>query len=431
MENPKRTILIAGGGPAGLLAGLSAARAGARVIIFEKNGVLGKKLAISGGGRANLTNVGDHRHLVDAFGPGGRFLYSAFSRFDNVSLIRLMEEIGIAVKEEDHGRIFPLSNSAVDVVLALENALLAAGAEIRRNSPVLGLLFTPAAEGGMPAVTGLAVQSGVVAGDALIVTTGGVSFPKTGATGDAYPWLAELGHSAAPLKPGLAPLLTPLDEIKGLQGLSLRDIRLTLFIEGKKIAEESWDLMFAHFGLTGPAPLSLSHRLPPKSDWRPVTLQLDLLPSITAPALRERLKQLFRQYPARQYGNLLAEFRLPPRLLDYLCKRMNLPIAKKGAELSAADIEKTALALKQLPFTVTAPGPMDGAMVTAGGVKLDEVDPKTMASRKANNLYIAGEILDLAARSGGFNLQAAWSTGWVAGESAAHLVIPGENSFSR
>ncbi len=422
-----RRVLIAGGGPAGLLAGLAAARAGASAIIFEKNGLLGRKLAISGGGRANLTNLGDHRHLADAFGKPGRFLFSALSKFDNRSLIRLMEEIGVKVKEEDHGRIFPVSDSAKQVVDALERALLAAGATIHKNMPVEGLLVERAATNAPTTVTGLRAGGKAWRGEAIIVTTGGVSFPKTGATGDAFPWLADLGHGCATLKPGLAPLLTPKGAVEGLMGLSLRGVGLTLFVDGKKAGRETWDLLFAHFGLTGPAPLSLSHLLPARRDWKPSFVELDALPELDGTALRSRLREWVGAHPARQLDNLLATFRLPPRFLEFLIRRAGLLPGQRGGEVGTGELEALALAFKKLRFEVTGPGPMDGAMVTAGGVPLAEIDPKTMASRMAEGLFVAGEILDLAAKSGGYNLQAAWSTGWVAGLSAA---AAGTNSVS-
>lgn len=423
MTSPSRRVLIAGGGPAGLLAGLAAARGGARVTIFEKNNTLGRKLAISGGGRANLTNVGDHRHIADAFGRDGRFLYSALTRFDNDSLVRLLAEIGVQVKVEDHGRIFPVTDSAKSVVDAMERALLSLGVEIRMNSAVAGLVMAAKAEGAgeLPVVKGLRIGPDSVMGDAVIVTTGGISFPKTGATGDAFPWLADLGHTTAPLKPGLAPLLTPRESIAGLQGLSLREIRLTLFVNGKKAGAELWDLMFAHFGLTGPAPLSLSHLLPPKAAWQPCWVELDYLPKLDGEEVRNRLRALVARSPAKHVGNLLVEMHLPARYADFLADQSGAGRERRASTLGPDEIEKLALALKKFRIEVTGPGPMDGAMVTAGGIALSEIDGKTLQSRKARHLWVAGEILNLAAKSGGYNLQAAWTTGWVAGESAANL----------
>ncbi|MCL2121827.1 MAG: NAD(P)/FAD-dependent oxidoreductase [Clostridiales bacterium] len=418
-------VLVVGGGPAGLLAAIRAARMGVRVTVAERNGVLGKKLSITGKGRCNITNTGDVADFILQYGEQGRFLYSAFSRFFHQDIRQLLTEAGLETKEERGGRVFPLSDQAADVTAALERTLLREGVELLRGCRVQSLILAP--DRAANRVLGVTLrdpwdQSEIRAG-AVVVATGGMSYPLTGSTGDGYGWAKAAGHRVTAIRPALVPLETGDTWVAELTGLSLRNVKASLWAtspdSGKAYQEAALqgELMFAHFGLTGPVILSLS-RYVREDLLPPVTIRIDLKPALSPETLDKRLLRDFAKYQKKQLANAMADL-LPRALIPYVIRFAGLEESLPIAELTRAGRQAIGRVLKALPVDITGTKPMEEAIVTAGGVDVSEVDPKTMASRKAAGLYFAGELLDIDGLTGGYNLQAAFSTGWIAGESAA------------
>ena len=445
MKRPR--IAVVGAGPAGLLAAIAAARQGARVVVFEKNKITGRKLRITGKGRCNITNSGELREFIRQYGRNGRFLHSAFSRFFNEDICGLLAEEGVAVKEERGGRIFPLSDRAADVADALERRAGKAGAEIRTGIRVLELLSSPkqtgpAAESDLSSaggekgrgkeifpevpfchVTGLRIaaadgkSSSIFPCDAVILATGGLSYPLTGSTGDGYTWARAAGHTITELRPALVPLESAVSWVSQLAGLTLKNVRATLWAGEKAVESLQGEMLFAHFGLTGPIILSLSRAWRPHLP-RPVRISLDLKPALSQEVLDKRLLRDLEKFHRKQLKNSLNEL-LPQGLIPVVLQEAGIPGERPAAELTRGERQALADTLKGLQIPIKGPRPMEEAIVTAGGVALGEIDPKTMASKKLAGLYLAGELLDLDGYTGGYNLQAAYSTGWVAGESAA------------
>lgn len=439
----KRKIAIVGGGPAGLLAAVAAAEQGAHAVVFEKNKMTGRKLRITGKGRCNITNGGDVRSFVTRFGPGGRFLYSAFSRFFHQDIVELLAEEGVEVKEERGARLFPASDKAADVADALERRARAAGAEIRLGVRVLEVLMAPAsgegadresaagenasgaerAAGAKRRVTGLRIasadgkSSSVFPCDAVILATGGLSYPLTGSTGDGYAWAERAGHRIVKPRPALVPMESDAAWVSGLSGLSLRNVRAALFAGGKELDGLQGEMLFAHFGLTGPIILSLSRSWRPDLP-EPVYVSLDLKPALSEEALDKRLLRDFEKFHRKRLKNSLNEL-LPQAMIPVVIQAAGLDGERPVAELTKEERAALLAALKDLRVPVTGLRPIDEAIITAGGVDLARVNPRTMASREAEGLYFAGELLDIDGCTGGYNLQAAYSTGWVAGESAS------------
>jgi predicted flavoprotein YhiN len=448
-------VLVVGGGPAGLLAAIGAARGGARVVLLEKNTMLGRKLRITGKGRCNITNTGDIPAFIRQFGEQGAFLYSAFSRFFSQDICRLLEEEGVAVKTERGGRIFPASDRAADVAAALERAAVRAGVEIRRGCRVQGLMLageTGAGESGArgPGAGKLAPQeAGVgksqkgpgcrvigvrleedgscleIRARAVILATGGKSYPLTGSTGEGYGWARGVGHTIVETRPALAPLESSVQWLKGLSGLALKNINASLWAadsgaagaKPRLLAAFQGEMLFAHFGLTGPVILSLS-RYYRKEMAGSAKVLIDLKPALRHEVLDKRLQRDFLKHGKKLLSNAMTDL-LPKALIPAVLREAGLALELPVAELTKEGRQRLGKVLKALPVAITGTRPIAEAIVTAGGVALPEVQPKTMASRKAAGLYFAGEILDIDGFTGGYNLQAAFSTGWTAGESAA------------
>ena len=408
-------VIVVGGGAAGLMAAGQAAELGAETLLLEKMKRPGRKLRITGKGRCNLTNLTPLPEFIAHFGPNGRFLRQAFSRFFTSELVAFFEGLGIQTVTERGGRVFPCSNQAQDVVDTLAQWVGERGVTVRTESPVERLLV----EGGR--VTGVKVaQAGpLYRADAVILATGGASYPGTGSTGDGYRLAAAVGHTIVPIRPALVPLETDGDVAPRLQGLSLRNVSVRVWAGGKKQAEAFGEMLFTHFGLSGPIILSLSRQVVDAlRQGQKVTMAIDLKPALDESELDARLLRDLDEHGKQQFQTLLKEL-LPRKLIPVCVELTGIPADRVGHQITAEERKRLRTWLKDFRLEVIGHRPFTEAIITAGGVDTREVDARTMASRLVDGLYFAGEVLDLDADTGGYNLQAAFSTGWVAGRSAA------------
>ncbi len=422
---PRRNVIVIGAGAAGLMAAGRAAELGARVLLLEKMGEAGKKILVTGQERCNVTNAAPLEPFLTAFGHNGPFLRNAFHRFFREELLALLRRYGVETQVERGGRIFPASGRAADVRDALLRYATEHGATIRYHTAVQELLVEEGHVTGVRTVGGETFPAA-----AAILATGGASWPGTGSTGDGYVMARDLGHTLVPLRPALVPLtVAEKARAKALQGVSLRNVACTLLEAtpgGKdKVLPPPWPLpptgevLFTHFGLSGPLVLSLSlAAVDAVRAGKSVTLALDLKPGMTFEEVRARLQREFEQYPQRKLPHLLRGW-LPGSLADELAK-----LTPSGAErpvftIRAGERDELATLLKNFRWRITGSLPLAAGMVTAGGVALKEVDPRSFASRRVAGLHLVGEVLDLAADTGGYNLQAAFSSGYLAGEAAA------------
>jgi predicted Rossmann fold flavoprotein len=417
----KYDVIVIGGGPSGLMACIAAAEHGAKAILIDKGDKLGRKLGISGGGRCNVTNAKDIDELIKHIPGNGRFLYSALDTFSNRDIMAFFESMGIALKEEDRGRMFPVSDKAKTVVDALVGKVRSLGVDIRVNSPVAELLF----EGG--SVRGVKLRSGeTLHSSAVVVASGGKSVPHTGSTGDGYAWAEAAGHTITELYPTEVPLTSdePFVRSRELQGLSLRGITLTVWSpKGKKIIEHEGDLIFTHFGLSGPAVLRCSQFVVKQRGQfsvRDIVLTIDVFPEHSEDELRGRLLQLAANEPKKALKNVLKGT-IQERLLSLLLQKAGL-----AEDLTYHNIPKQPWLefiklLKAFPVTVNGTLSIEEAFVTGGGVNLKEIDPRTMQSKMMSGLFFCGEILDVHGYTGGYNITAAFTSGYTAGKSAAQI----------
>lgn len=399
-----------------MMSAVCAAREGAFVTLLEKNEKTGKKIYITGKGRCNLTNSCDQEVFFDNIVSNGKFLYSAFHRMDSQGVREFFESAGLRLKEERGNRIFPLSDHSSDVISALNRQM--------EKERVKVCLHTQAAEiltgsHPAPAVRGVKLAGGrELLADAVIVATGGKSYESTGSTGDGYRFAAHAGHRVKELKPALVPFVTKESWPKALQGLSLKNVSVTLKKEKKKIYEGFGEMLFTHFGVSGPLILSASSYYVKKYNDMPVRLCIDLKPALSDEQLDRRLLREFDRSRNRQFKNALDSL-LPAKLIPVLVALSGIPPEKKAGELTREERNSLVSCLKNLTMTVTGTRGFQEAIVTQGGVDVKEVNPSTMESKLVKGLYFAGEVLDLDALTGGFNLQIAWSTGYLAGLSAA------------
>jgi len=422
-----RRVIVVGGGAAGLIAAGQAAEMGAEVLLLEKMNRPGRKLCISGKGRCNLTNVAPLSEFITHFGPNGRFLRQAFSRFFTADLVALLEELGVPTVTERGGRVFPASGQAQDVVDALVRWIGERGVTLQTRSPVERLLV----EGkqvvgvGVPRnrvsrkEPGSSFAERVYRADAVIIATGGASYPGTGSTGDGYRMAESIGHTITPIRPALVPLETAGDVAARLQGLSLRNVSVRMLVDGKEQAELFGEMLFTHFGLSGPIILSLSRQaVDALRSGQSVALSIDLKPALDERKLDARLLRDLDAHGKRQVRTLLKGL-LPSKLIPVCTDLTSISPYQVGHQITAEERKRLRTWLKDFRLEVTGHRPFAEAIITAGGVETREVDPYTMASRLVGNLYFAGEVLDVDADTGGYNLQAAFSTGWLAGRSAA------------
>ncbi len=397
-----------------MMAAGQAAAMGARTLLLEKMPRPGRKLAITGKGRCNLTNVASTVEFVSHFGPTGPFLRQAFHRFSNNDLVAFFEGLGVPTVVERGGRVFPASGRAYDVVDALTQWMRAQGVTVR-NGVVVESLLTDGRQ-----VRGIRDAGGrEYPADAVIIATGGMSYPATGSTGDGYRLAVSVGHAVASPRPALVPLETKGDVAPRLQGLSLRNVNVTMLVEGKKRAEAFGEMLFTHFGLSGPVILTLSGEIADVLDeGKKVAVSIDLKPALDERAMDGRLLRDFDLHGKRKFETLLKGL-LPAKLIPLCAEQVHIPPDRRGHQITAEERGRLRGWLKGVCLEVTGVRPIAEAIVTAGGIDTNEIDPRTMASRRMEGLFFAGEVMDVDADTGGYNLQAAFSTGWLAGRSAA------------
>lgn len=405
-------VAIIGGGPAGMMAGVFAARSGASVVLIEKNKTLGKKLLITGGGRCNIVNaIFDNRALAERYGRKGKFLLSPFSQWDAQSTINFFESQGMPTKIEAEGRVFPKSDRSQSVLDVLERELEKSGVKILIDSPVLGI---KSQENRIVAVE---TAKATISADTFIITTGGIARPETGSSGDGFKWCTALGHTITKPESALVPIKTDESWSHKLQGLSLPSVKITLFENGEKIESKSGKVLFTHFGLSGPLVLNMSHTIGEVLKNSSAILSLDLFPNLDQTALDEKLLAHLASVQNKKWSNALVGF-LPPLLATVLIELSEIDPEIFVNKIPRANRLTFVKLLKNLILTPTGLLSAEKAIVSSGGVALEEIDFKTMRSKKISNLYLAGDILDFDRPSGGFSLQICWTTGFIAGKSA-------------
>jgi predicted flavoprotein YhiN len=433
-------IIVIGGGASGLMAAGRAAEGGAGVLLLEKTDGLGKKILVSGKTRCNLTNAAELNHFVSMYGRNGRFLFSAFHHFFRPELIEFLNHHGLDVKVERGGRIFPVSDDARDVVRAFKNYLSQNNVFVKLNTKVTNLILQD------HVVRGVQTADATFHCKAAILATGGATWPSTGSTGDGYRIGAALGHHIVKLRPALVPLIVQEQNIaRSMQGVSLRNVRVTAFQgradsidatltpscdygrgEKKKprppvIESRFGEMLMTHFGLGGPVILLMSLSVVDALEAGPVSILIDLKPALSRERLRRRLQNDLEKHGKRKMASLMKEY-LPSKMIEPLINLAGIDREKPAHQINAGEREKIIELLKALRFNVKGPLPLEKAIVTAGGVSLAEIDQRTMASKLVKGLFFCGEVMDLDADTGGYNLQAAFSTGYLAGEKAAEYV---------
>ena len=397
-------VIIIGGGPSGLMASIAAAENGRKVLLLEKGKKLGTKLAISGGGRCNVTNRLSQEEIVKNIPGNGRFLYGPFSVFNNEDIIRFFEGLGVALKEEDHGRMFPVSNKAKDVVNALLTEMDRLHVEVRLETRVKKLLMNE------EQILGVRLESGEeIRSHAVVVAVGGKAVPQTGSTGDGYPWAEKAGHTVTELYPTEVPLLSNEAFIvsKDLQGLALRDVAVSVLnAKGKNLITHQMDMLFTHFGLSGPAILRCSQFVVKermKNGNKPVEMRIDSLPALNEEKVFQLLNTTLKEDSTKAVKNVLKGI-VPERWMLFLFDRAGIDPAETGAQMQVEKIRTLTKLLKAFSMNVNGTQPLEKAFVTGGGVSVKEIVPKTLGSRKKEGLYFCGEILDIHGYTGGYNI---------------------------
>lgn len=408
-----KKVIVIGGGCAGMMSAIRAAEVGASVTLFEKMPRVGRKLSITGKGRCNLTNTADAAEVIKNIPGNGKFLFSALKSLSPADTVKFFNELGVVTKIERGGRIFPASDDAKEVIDALLRRLAILGVEVKTNSPVTEILVEN------KKIVGVKVGGQTFKADAVILATGGMSYPATGSTGDGLNFAKQLGHTVTEILPALVPLETEEDFVKDLQGLSLRNVRVKLLSDGKKVDEQFGEMLFTHFGVSGPIILTLSRQAAKLlADGRFVELEINLKPALTPEQLDARILRDFDKFKGKMIKNALVEL-LPSKLIPIVLDLSYLPEEKRVDEVTATERRRLVEVLRGLPLTITKTRPIAEAIVTAGGVSVKEIDPRTMQSKLVEGLFIVGEVADVDGFTGGFNLQAAWSMGYVAGNFAA------------
>lgn len=414
----KRVVVI-GGGAAGLMTAVIAGREGAKVTLLEKMNYVGKKMGITGKGRCNITNACDMSDFIKNTPGNGKFLYGAYERFTNEDLLQLLHDAGLETKVERGGRVFPASDSALDVRNTFMKLMKHYGVDVHLEEPVKKLLVDDGV------VTGVVTDKETYHVDAVVIATGGKSYPATGSTGDGYILAAQVGHKITDIRPSLVPIVTEESWVKDLMGLSLRNVELSVVAKNKVQAKMFGEMMFTHFGITGPIVLSLSHtvgKLMRKKNIGTIGLDINLKPALSPETLDKRLQKDFDLYSKKQLINGMKDL-LPSRLIPLIIELAGIDPQKPINQISKEERQQIGYMLQHMPLTVKGLRPVEEAIVTAGGISLKEFNPKTMESKLVKGLYGAGEVLDIDAFTGGYNLQAAFSTGYVA---AMHITHPEE-----
>lgn len=405
-------VVIIGGGAAGMMAAVFAARNGQEVWLLEKNEKLGKKLFITGKGRCNITNAADIEDLFSAVISNPKFLYSGFYSFTNEQVIDLFEELGVKTKVERGGRVFPLSDHSSDVIQALAREMQRLNVNVKLHTEVKELILKDGQVAGVLLSSGKKIDA-----DAVIVATGGISYPSTGSTGDGYKFAKASGHKVTELFPSLVPLEVKEWYAKELQGLSLRNIEIHITDDKKKLYDEFGEMLFTHYGVTGPVILSASSVVGKKLSDKELTLHIDLKPALSMEQLDKRLLREFESNHNKQFKNAVDGL-FPAKLKPVMIELSEIEPEKKVHEITKEERQRFLHLIKDFSMTLTGLRGYNEAIITKGGVSVKEIDPGTMESKKVAHLYFAGEVLDLDAVTGGYNLQIAWSTGYLAGINA-------------
>ncbi|MDD4271192.1 MAG: NAD(P)/FAD-dependent oxidoreductase [Patescibacteria group bacterium] len=405
-------VVVIGGGPAGMMAAARAGERGARVLLVEKNNQLGVKLLATGHGRSNFTNMlADKKETVGVYGKNYKFLFSAFNKFGVQKTVEFFVGLGVAAKEEDRGRIFPKSDKAGDIRESLIKYLKKGGVEVWLNVEVKKIVAKDKKIEKIILANGQEIFS-----KNFIITTGGKSYPETGSSGDGYKWLKSLGHKIITLRPALTPIVLKEKIVKDLEGLSLKNIGINVYQNNKKIISRAGDIIFTADGLSGPAIIDLSERVGALLK-APIFIEIDFKPETEAAELEKKLQNDFHKDGRKIFKNYLAGL-VAPKLMPVIIKLSGIDEKKQINAIAKPERQALIKALKEFTLEVKELKGFNKAMITAGGVDIKEVDPKTMRSRLYENLFLAGEILDLDGPTGGYNLQICWSTGFTAGDSA-------------
>ena len=403
-------VLVVGGGAAGMFAAIFAAYNGNEVHIFEKNDKLGKKLFITGKGRCNITNAGDMETLFASVVTNSKFLYSSFYGYTNRDVIEFFERIGVPTKVERGNRIFPVSDHSSDVIAGLLRELEQLGVEIHLRSEVTNVI-------GKESFEAIRLKNGrQIEGDACIVATGGCSYQTTGSTGDGYRFAKACGHQVTELVPALVPLVIKEQFVRELQGLSLRNVEASIFDREKKLYSDFGEMLFTHYGVSGPLMLSASSYIGKHLKEKDLTLMIDLKPALSYEQLDQRVLRDFEENMNKQFKNAIGKL-FPTKLIPIMLECSGIDPEKKVNLITKEERQAFVRLIKNFTLTITGLRDFNEAIITQGGVAVKEINPSTMESRLVSNLYFVGEVLDLDALTGGFNLQIAWSTGYAAGNS--------------
>lgn len=408
-----KKVIVIGGGAAGMMAACMAAVEGAHVTLLEKNEKTGKKIYITGKGRCNLTNACQREEFLENVITNPKFLYSAFAQLDNQAVMNFFEKAGCRLKTERGDRVFPVSDHSSDVIAALNGELKKNRVQVMLHTEVSELLLEEGSIKGVLLSDGKKLHA-----DAVIITTGGRSYESTGSTGDGYRFAKQAGHTIKDLRPSLVPFVVKEEWCKKLQGLSLKNVAVTLKKEKKKIYEGFGEMLFTHFGVSGPLILSASSFYTAKYNGQEALLTIDLKPAMDREQLDKRILRDFEENAGKQFKNALDKL-LPAKLIPVMVELSGIDPHKKTSEVTKKERSRLLELFKELKLTVNGCRGYGEAIITGGGVNVKEIDPKTMGSRLVNGLYFAGEVMDVDALTGGFNLQIAWSTGALAGKSAA------------
>ncbi|MBU1177998.1 NAD(P)/FAD-dependent oxidoreductase [Patescibacteria group bacterium] len=406
-------LAVIGGGPAGMMAAGQAAELGSRVVLLEKNEQLGIKLLLAGKGRCNITNAEeDLSKFINSYGRNGRFLYSALHKFSNREVVEFFVDRGVKTKIERGGRVFPASDNAREVVSCLEKYLADNRVEIKFNSAVEKIII---GSGNKKIAKVILKNGGEIVADNFVLAAGGKSYPGTGSTGDAYKWLKEMGHTVVEPRPALTPVIVKEKIVKKLEGLSLKNVEVSLW--GKRKLDSCFgEALFTGNGLSGPIILNLSEKVS-ENEAKDLKIKIDFKPALDYPTLDKRIQRDFAEQNNKQFKNSLNKL-LPQKLIPVIIELSGIEGNRKVNEVTRTERKKIVKLLKEFELSVVGLVGFTKAIVTSGGVELKEVDPQTMKSKIIDNLYFAGEILDINGPTGGYNLQVAWSTGYLAGESS-------------
>ena len=406
-------VVIIGGGAAGMAAGIAAAGRGHEVHIYEKNEKLGKKIYITGKGRCNVTNACDMETLFQSVVTNSKFLYSSFYGFNNYDVMDLVEAAGCPLKTERGGRVFPVSDKSSDIISAFSRKLKDLGVQVHLHEEIKELIV----EDGICCGIVLKKNREKVSADAVIVCTGGLSYPTTGSTGDGYRFAKAAGHTITELSPALVPFETRETVVKDLQGLALKNVEAAILKGNKELYREFGEMLFTHFGVSGPVLLSASSYVAKELKKGPLVLSIDLKPALTEEQLDARILREFEGTINKRFKNALTHL-YPAKMIPVMIERSGIAPEKKVIEVTRQERQPLIDVTKHLCLTLTGLRDYKEAIITQGGVAVKEINPKTLESRLVKHLYFAGEVLDVDAVTGGFNLQAAWSTGWAAGSYA-------------